>query len=87
MTTHDSEYNGKVYKLTNNQRRVFDYLMNGHTLTNLLALTALQVGSLSSRVAELRKMGINITTRVERDHQGRLFNKYDITDADGRRRA
>lgn len=65
-------------KLTTQQQRVMDYLEAGHTLTNMVALTALGVGSLSSRVAELRKIGYPILTRTAESHDSRKFLKYDL---------
>lgn len=65
-------------KLTKQQEIVLDYLKHGRTLTNLVAITALGVGSLSSRIAELRRMGHNIVDRRETDGFGREFKKYDL---------
>lgn len=66
-------------KLTAQQQVVLDYLTMGRTLTNKVALTCLGVGSLSSRVAELRKLGYQITTSFEEDRlTGRNFKKYNI---------
>lgn len=39
---------------------VLEYLRSGRGLSNLIALNVLGVGSLSSRVAELRKKGFDI---------------------------
>lgn len=40
---------------------VLEYLRAGRGLSNLIALNVLQVGSLSSRIAELRKKGFDIS--------------------------
>lgn len=64
--------------LTEQQGIVLDYLMRGSTLTNKVAITCLGVGSLSSRVAELRRMGHRIVDRIDTDRDGRSFKKYDI---------
>lgn len=65
--------------LTPQQKVVLDYLRPGRTLTNKVALTCLNVGSLSSRVAELRRLGYDIATRIEEDAQtGRHFKKYNL---------
>jgi hypothetical protein len=64
--------------LTEQQGIVIDYLKRGSTLTNKVALTCLGVGSLSSRVAELRRMGFNIVDRMDVDRDGRRFRKYDL---------
>lgn len=74
---------GETIKLTEQQRRVKDYLDSGRTLTNIVAITCLGVGSLSSRVSELRGMGVEINTELdtESDPHGRAFKKYTIAAA------
>lgn len=64
--------------LTPQQKLILDYLRGGHTLTNKVAMACLNVGSLSSRIAELRKMGYNIVDRIDTGHDGRSFKKYDL---------
>lgn len=56
------------------------YLERGDALSNKLAIAALGIGSLSSRVAELRKMGYPITDTIdtESDPYGRVFKKYRL---------
>lgn len=63
-------------KLTTQQQIIWDYLKAGRTLTNKLAIIALGVGSLSSRIAELRKLGYPITDEYETDPFERRFLKY-----------
>lgn len=68
--------------LTTQQTIVLDYLKQGRTLTNKVALTCLGIGSLSSRVAELRKLGYEITTETEEDRlTGNSFRKYNLVAA------
>lgn len=57
---------------------LLQYLQTGHTLTNLIALTNLGVGSLSSRVAELRKAGHNIEGEDKADFKGRRYTSYRL---------
>jgi hypothetical protein len=66
-------------KLTPQQERVMDYLKTGSTLTNVVALAALKIGSLSKRIAELRRMGYPITGRwgVDTITQNR-YRLYDL---------
>lgn len=40
---------------------VLEYLKSGKGLSNLLAITALGFGSLSSRISELKRAGYDIT--------------------------
>jgi hypothetical protein len=63
-------------EMTPQQRLVLDYLHGGHKLTNLVAVANLGVGSLSSRIAELRKMGYAIEDEVRKDHWGSTFKSY-----------
>lgn len=66
-------------KLTAQQKVVADYLKAGKTLTNKVALTCLGVGSLSSRIAELRRLGFKITdSRADDPLTGRWYTKYNI---------
>lgn len=62
--------------LSTQQKVVFDYLAKGRTLTNVVALSCLGVGSLSSRIAELRKLGVPITDSTDVDRFERRFKKY-----------
>lgn len=71
-------------KLTGSQQVVIDYLKKGRTLTNKVALTCLGVGSLSSRIAELRRLGYPITDALEEDTlTGRNFKKYRLPETKG----
>lgn len=67
--------------LTPQQKLIVGYLEHGRTLTNVVAITCLEVGSLSSRIAELRRMGYEITDELDTtsDPFGRSFKKYWLT--------
>lgn len=65
-------------KLSTNQGIVYDQLSKGRTLTNMVAITCYGVGSLSSRIAELRKLGVNIADRVETDQYERQYKAYFV---------
>ena len=62
--------------LTTQQRVVFDALEAGKTLTNSVAITCYGIGSLSSRVAELRRLGYEITDEIDVDRFQRRYKKY-----------
>lgn len=65
-------------KLTTQQKLIIDYLSKGRTLTNKVALTCLGIGSLSSRISELRRAGFDILVEDEEDHNGQTFRKYNL---------
>lgn len=65
-------------KYSTQQQIVMDQLNAGRSLTNLVALTCHGVQSLSSRVAELRKMGVQIEDRTETDQFERQYKVYFI---------
>lgn len=65
-------------KYSSQQQIVMDQLNAGRSLTNLVALTCHGVQSLSSRVAELRKMGERIEDRTETDQFERQYKVYFI---------
>lgn len=59
---------------------MLSYLRRGSSLTNIVALTCLGVGSLSSRVAELRALGYTISDTEEVDRFQRRYKKYFIAE-------
>lgn len=69
---------GKRTKLSTQHKLIVAYLEKGRTLTNKVALTCLGIGSLSSRVSELRGMGYLFTVEDEEDHAGKVFRKYNL---------
>jgi hypothetical protein len=64
--------------LSEQVRLVHEYLLTGRKLTNLVALTNLGVGSLSSRIAELRGMGVRILDEWKKDHGGKRYKAYRL---------
>lgn len=65
-------------RLSAQQQALVDYLMSGRTCTNLIAITNLGIGSLSSRVAELMKIGYPIQKEDAEDIHGRSYKKYSM---------
>jgi hypothetical protein len=63
-------------RLSAQQRLVVDYLKAGHTLTPLIALTNLGIGSITSRVAELKAGGYPIIATPDNDFHGGRYMKY-----------
>lgn len=53
--------------LSHQARAVLDYLKSGKGLSNLIALTVLGIGSLSSRVSELKRAGYAIVATSARN--------------------
>lgn len=66
--------------LSKQVRLVYDYLLTGRKLTNLVALANLGVGSLSSRIAELRTMGVKVVDEWKNDHNGKRYKAYRLED-------
>lgn len=65
-------------KLSTQHKLIVAYLEKGRTLTNKVALTCLGIGSLSSRVSELRRAGFLFEVEDEMDHAGKVFRKYRL---------
>lgn len=66
-------------QLTPQQHLVVSYLKAGHTLTPLIALTNLGIGSITSRIAELKTAGYPINAEPDTDFNGRRYMKYTWT--------
>lgn len=62
---------------------LLDYMGQGRSLTNLIALTVLGVGSVSTRIAELRALGYDIKSEPCEDHRGKRYVKYSLAAASG----
>jgi hypothetical protein len=67
--------------LTTQQRLVLDYLGAGRTLTTKIAVMSLGIMSISSRIAELRKLGHAIVDEEAKDHFGKRYLKYRLQTA------
>ncbi|MCW2317110.1 hypothetical protein M2322_002664 [Rhodoblastus acidophilus] len=72
---------GPQLTLSQQQQLVLEYLQSGRALTNLIAISNLGVGSLSSRIAELRAMGTAITGTPKYDFNGRRYMSYTLDGA------
>ena len=70
----DAEYLG----LSEQQRRVYDVLILGKGLSNTIALASHGVGSLSSRITELRRKGLDIIKERKVDTMGKAYVVYRI---------
>jgi N-acetylmuramoyl-L-alanine amidase len=72
-----------IAELSQQNRLVLEYLRSGRTLTNLIAVSNLGVGSLTSRIAELRKLyGEDyIKDETDTDFHKRRYKKYFLEDA------
>lgn len=68
-------------KLSPQAQLVLDCLQSGRSVTNLIALTNLGVASLTTRIAELRKLGFDIQDEWKEDHFERRYKEYRIAAA------
>ena len=58
--------------------KVLEYLQSGRGLSNIIAISTLGVGSLSSRISELIRRGYSIEKGSRRDPNGRRFTVYKL---------
>ncbi len=73
--------------LSTQQSLIVSYLQKGHTLTTQIAMVSLGIQSLSSRVAELRKLGYVIEADPAKDYHGRSYLKYRLVPSSAPTRA
>jgi hypothetical protein len=70
-STHDFDP-----ELTAQAKLVLAYLNERRTLTPMIAMISLGVGSLTARIAELRKAGYDIGDEWVKDHFNRRYKTY-----------
>lgn len=66
---------------TEQHRILLDVLKQGRSLTTQIALVNFGIGSLSSRIAELRAAGHKITDEWGTDYHGKRYKKYRMEGA------
>lgn len=71
---------GPSPKLSTQCTILLDYLQSGKHVSNMIALVSLGIGSLSSRVAELRAAGYPVAGESKMDINGRRYNSYSLED-------
>lgn len=64
--------------LTPQAALILDYLSSGKKLTSRLAMMMLGVTNLTTRIAELRKLGHDIEREWQTDHFGRRYMEYRL---------
>jgi N-acetylmuramoyl-L-alanine amidase len=67
-------------RLRPQQQLIVDYLTAGRTLTTKVAVVSLGIMSVSSRIAELRKLGFPIREEEATDHFGKRYVKYRLAE-------
>lgn len=65
-----------VNPLTPQAQLVLDYLSSGRELTPLIAMVNLGVASLTARIAELRRHGLEVYDKWSEDHFKKRYKKY-----------
>jgi hypothetical protein len=68
---------------TPQQQALVEFLESGRTITNLIAITTLGIGSLSSRIAELKVLNYPIHSERGEDIHGKPYSKYSKANAGG----
>lgn len=63
-------------KLNPQESLVYEYLQKGKTLTNMIAIVSLGVGSLTARIAGLRRLGLEIADEWAEDHFNKRYKRY-----------
>lgn len=76
--THRMDDEGPAPKLSTQCTILLDYLRSGRHVSNMIALVSLGIGSLSSRVAELRAHGYDVAGESKLDTNGRRYNSYSL---------
>lgn len=69
-------------KLPPNTQLVYNQLVAGRTLTQLIAMTNLGVQSLTKRISELRAGGLVVSDVWKRDHLNRRYKAYWVEPED-----
>lgn len=65
-----------IINLGPQQRLVYDYLMSGRRLTRQVAINTLGVQEVTTRIAELRKLGLDIKDEWRRDFADTRYKSY-----------
>ena len=67
-----------VANMTPQLKLLYEVFMAGRKLSKLTAMTTLGVGSLTTRVSELRKLGLNVVAKWEGDHFDKRYKSYAL---------
>ncbi|MER9178956.1 helix-turn-helix domain-containing protein [Mesorhizobium sp. M0767] len=65
-----------VIALSAQQRLVYDYLMTGRQLTRQVAINTLNIQEVTTRISELRKMGLDVQSEFKKDFGGTRYKAY-----------
>lgn len=68
----------QLKSLSRQARIVLDFLVTGKGLSNIIAISTLGVGSLSSRISELTKRGYAIDKSSRKSPNGKRFTVYKL---------
>ncbi|WP_266031197.1 helix-turn-helix domain-containing protein [Brucella intermedia] len=67
-----------VINLGPQQRLVYDYLMTGRQMTRQVAINTLNVQDITTRISELRKLGLDVTSKWKKDFSGTRYKSYHV---------
>ncbi|MCC5780557.1 hypothetical protein H7H48_15960 [Nitratireductor sp. B36] len=65
-----------IINLGPQQRLVYDYLMTGRQLSRQVAINTLNVQEVTTRISELKKLGLDIKSEWKRDFGGTRYKAY-----------
>ncbi|CAH0338380.1 helix-turn-helix domain-containing protein [Rhizobium sp. CECT 9324] len=65
-----------IYNLSPQQRLIYDYLMTGRALTRQVAINTLNVQEVTTRISELKRLGLEIKSQFKKDFGGTRYKAY-----------
>jgi hypothetical protein len=65
-----------IINLGPQQRLIYDYLMTGRHLTRQVAINTLNVQEVTTRISELRRLGLDIKSEFKKDYGGTRYKTY-----------
>lgn len=65
-----------IINLGPQQRTVYDYLMTGRAITRQVAINTLNIQDITTRISELRKLGLDVQSEFKKDFGGTRYKTY-----------
>lgn len=81
MTPTKTLSDADIINLAPQQRTVYDYLMTGRKLSRQVAINTLGIQELTTRISELKKLGLDIKSEFKKDFGGTRYKTYWVEKA------